>query len=112
MQNDFVRVGAPLEVADARATISAHRALLDAFRRRGFPVAYTKFITRPGYTLLWECSPQCRTPTRCCCKGHPRSYPDVGHELNCTDINREVYPEPDGGVLEQVGYCAIERHTA
>src|SRR2546422_6371007 len=81
MQNDFVRVGAPLEVADARATLSAHRALLDAFRRRGFPVVYTKFITRPGYTLLWEWSPQCRPPTRCCWKGHPRRSEEHTSEL-------------------------------
>ena len=107
MQNDFVRVGAPLEVADARATISAHRALLDAFRRRGFPVVYTKFITWPGYTLLWEWSPQCRPPTRCCWKGHPRFYPDVGKELDCTDIIQEIYPEPDDVVIEKFGYGAF-----
>ena len=38
MQNDFVRVGAPLEVPEARATIRAHQALLAACRRRGIPV--------------------------------------------------------------------------
>src|SRR5260370_253481 len=35
MQNDFVRVGAPLEVPDARETIGGHLELLDWFRRRG-----------------------------------------------------------------------------
>ena len=30
MQNDFVRVGAPLEVPDARKTIGAHQQLLEA----------------------------------------------------------------------------------
>jgi nicotinamidase-related amidase len=107
MQNDFVRVGAPLEVPDARATIPAHRALLDAFRRRGFPVVYTKFITWPAYTLLWEWSPQCRPPTRCCWKGHRRFYPDVGEELDCTDIIREIYPEPDDVMIEKLGYGAF-----
>ncbi|HKW92191.1 MAG TPA: hypothetical protein VJX92_09845 [Methylomirabilota bacterium] len=29
MQNDFVRVGAPLEVPEARMTIPAHLALLE-----------------------------------------------------------------------------------
>ena len=33
MQNDFVRAGAPLEVADARATFEAHRHLIEAFRK-------------------------------------------------------------------------------
>src|SRR5690348_807167 len=32
MQNDFVRVGAPLEVPDARETIEVHLELLDWFR--------------------------------------------------------------------------------
>jgi nicotinamidase-related amidase len=107
MQNDFVRAGAPLEVSDARATILAHRALLDAFRRHGFPVVYTKFITWSAYTLLWEWSPQCRPPTRCCWKGHMRFYPDVGKELDCTDIIQEIYPEPEDVVIEKFGYGAF-----
>jgi hypothetical protein len=32
-----VREGAPLEVADARQTITPHRALITAFRRRSQP---------------------------------------------------------------------------
>src|SRR5882724_10224999 len=68
MQNDFVRAGAPLEL----------------------PVAYTKFITWPVPTLLWEWSPQCRPPTKCCWKGHRRFYPDVGRELDCTEIIEEI----------------------
>ncbi len=90
MQNDFVRVGAPLEVTDARATIPAHRTLLD-----------------PGYTLLWEWSPQCRPLTRCCWKGHRRFYPDVGKELDCTDIIQEIYPEPDDVIIEKFWYGAF-----
>ena len=33
MQNDFVRVGAPMEVADARATIATHQQLLEVWRQ-------------------------------------------------------------------------------
>src|SRR4051812_35895912 len=66
MQNDFVRVGAALEVADARATIPANRALLERFRARSLPVVYTKFITFPAPVLLWEWSPQALPPTKCC----------------------------------------------
>src|SRR5437773_8518246 len=54
MQNDFVWAGAALEVAEARATILAHRALLAAFRQRDLPVAYTKFNTWLAPTLLWD----------------------------------------------------------
>ena len=52
MQNDFVRVGAALEVADARATIPANRALIDFFRARKLPVVFTRFITFPSEVLL------------------------------------------------------------
>ena len=37
MQNDFVRVGAPLEVPEARPTIAVHQALLAACRPRRIP---------------------------------------------------------------------------
>jgi ureidoacrylate peracid hydrolase len=38
MQNDFVRVGAPLEVPDTRRTIAPIREVGQAFRRAGRPV--------------------------------------------------------------------------
>jgi nicotinamidase-related amidase len=107
MQNDFVRAGAPLEVPDARATIPAQRRLIDAFRRRGRPVLYTKFITFPHEALLWEWSPQCRPPTKCCWKGHRRFYPDVGRELDCTEVVDELAPEAGDQVIEKFGYGAF-----
>jgi len=57
MQNDFVRVGALLEVPEARATIPRHE-LLSACREMHIPVIYTKFVageetpresSKPGY---------------------------------------------------------------
>jgi nicotinamidase-related amidase len=107
MQNDFVRVGAPLEVPDARATIPAHLALLEACRRRHLPVVFTKFIAWPAPSLLWEWSPQCRPPTRCCWKGHRRFYADVGRELECTDVIEELTPSPGDLVVEKYGYGAF-----
>src|SRR5207249_3717288 len=44
MQNDFVRVGAPLEVPQARDTIAVHRALIAFCRERAIPILYTKFV--------------------------------------------------------------------
>jgi nicotinamidase-related amidase len=104
MQNDFVRVGAPLEVPDARATIPAHLDLLRAFRRARLPVVYTKFISRPEYYLLWEWSPQCRPPVRCCWKGHRRSYGDVSGERECTEVIDELAPASGDPVVEKHGY--------
>ena len=107
MQNDFVRKGAPLEVPDARATLPAHRRLIAAARRQGMPVIYTKFLSRPQYCLLWEWSPECRPPTRCCWKGHLRRYEDSAHELDCTDVVDEIYPEPADPIVEKYGYGAF-----
>lgn len=107
MQNDFVRVGAALEVPDARATIPANRRLVDAFRAAGRPVVFTRFIAFPAPTLLWEWSPQILPPTRCCWKGHHRHYPDVGGERECTEVIDELAPLPDEHQIEKFGYGAF-----
>lgn len=104
MQNDFVRKGAPLEVPDARATIPANRALIAAFRDRGLPVVYTKFLAGQEYTLLWEWSPQCRPPTKCCWKGHRRRYADATGDLDCADVVEELYPLTGEDIVEKHGY--------
>jgi len=107
MQNDFVRVGAALEVPDARTTIDAHRLLLDAFRARKRPVVYTKFLTFPKPILLWEWSPQALPDTKCCWKGHKRFYPDVGREEECTDVIDELVPATGDPIIEKYCYGAF-----
>ena len=107
MQNDFVRAGAPLEVADARATFDAHRHLIDAFRKLGAPVVYTKFLATPEPSLLWRWSPQCAPPTLCCRKGVLRRYDDTATALECTDIVSELAPEPQDLIIEKFGYGAF-----
>ncbi len=107
MQNDFVRVGAPLEVPEARATLAAHQRLIEVARRRDIPVVYTKFLSQPEYYLLWEWSPECRPPTRCCWKGHQRHYDDIDREVDCSDIVDELYPEPRDALVEKYGYGAF-----
>jgi nicotinamidase-related amidase len=107
MQNDFVRRGAPLEVPDARDTIAAHRALLEAFRNRKWQVVYTRFLSRPEPCLLWSWSPQCRPPTRCCWKGHRRRYADADGELECTEVIDELAPHPADVIIDKLGYGAF-----
>lgn len=107
MQNDFVRVGAALEVVDARATIPANKALIDLFRARNLPVVYTKFITFPAPVLLWEWSPQALPPTKCCWKGHRRFYPDIGREEECTAVIDELAPRPGEHQVEKFNYGAF-----
>jgi nicotinamidase-related amidase len=107
MQNDFVRRGAPLEVPDARATIEPHRALLRAFRDRNWPVVYTRFLSRQEPCLLWNWSPQCRPPTKCCWKGHLRHYMDFDRELECTEVIDELQPLSGDIIIDKYGYGAF-----
>lgn len=107
MQNDFCRVGAALEVPDARATIGAHQRLLEVFRRRKLPVVYTKFLTFQQPVLLWEWSPQALPDTKCCWKGHKRYYPDLGREVECTDVIEELAPLPGDPIIEKYCYGAF-----
>jgi nicotinamidase-related amidase len=107
MQNDFVRVAAPMEVPEARPTIPVHQALLAACRKRDVPVIYTKFVAGPERTLVWEWSPPLAPPVCCCWKGFLRRYEDVGKELDCSDIIDEIYPEPGDPIVEKFGYGAF-----
>lgn len=107
MQNDFVRVGAPLEVPDARATIPAHRRLIAAFRRAGRPVVYTRFIATPEPSLLWTWSPQCAPPVGCCQAGQLRAYGDVAGEREGIAVIDELAPEAGDLVIDKFGYGAF-----
>lgn len=107
MQNDFVRSGAPLEVTSALSTVPAQKALIQTFHKHHLPVVYTKFISHPHYYLLWEWSPQCQPPTRCCWKGHQRFYKDIGASRECTEIIDELQPTSSDIIVEKFGYGAF-----
>ena len=103
MQNDFVRRGAPQEVPDARATIPAIAALLDAFRGADRPVVFTRFSAGPQRTLLWNWSPQCGPELRSCWPGVVRRYDD-GDELAGHDVIPELAPLAGETVVDKYGY--------
>jgi nicotinamidase-related amidase len=107
MQNDFVRAGAPLEVADARATVPAIRRLIDAFRDRNLPVVFTRFFAKETPGLMWLWSPQCRPQTRSCWRGHQRSYADTDGLLDCAAVIDELAPLPGELVIDKYGYGAF-----
>ena len=107
MQNDFVRVGAPLEVPDACATIQPIRQLVDAFRQRNLPVVFTRFLAREEPDLLWLWSPQCRPDTKCCWKGHRREYPDAEGALDCAEVIDELAPVQGDVIIDKYGYGAF-----
>jgi nicotinamidase-related amidase len=91
MQNDFVRVGAPLEVPDARDTIDVHLELLGWFRARSRPVVFTRFIAGPSPTLIWNWSPELAPPVCSCWPGFMRAYGDVEGERDCAEVQVDKY---------------------
>jgi nicotinamidase-related amidase len=109
MQNDFVRVGAPLEVPDARETIDVHVELLDWFRKRHRPVVFTRFIAGPAPTLMWKWSPVIAPPICCCWPGFMRSYGDVEGERDCVAVIDELAPRPEEAQVDKYGYNAFHR---
>jgi nicotinamidase-related amidase len=109
MQNDFVRVGAPLEVPDARETIDVHLELLEWFRGRNRPVVFTRFIAGPSPTLVWEWSPQIAPPVCCCWPGFKRAYGDIEGERDCVAVIDELAPLPGEAQIDKYGYNAFHR---
>jgi nicotinamidase-related amidase len=109
MQNDFVRVGAPLEVPDARATIAVQRRLLTAFRAAGRPVVFTRFVAGPERTLMWNWSPVIAPPVCSCWPGFLRSYGDAEGELECTAVVDELAPLAGEPQVEKYGYNGFHR---
>jgi len=109
MQNDFVRVGAPLEVPDARATIEPIRRVTRLFRAAKRPVIYTRFVTGPQETLLWTWSPQIRPPVCCCRVGFRRRYDDIQSERECMAVIDELAVEPGDHVIDKYWYGGFFR---
>jgi nicotinamidase-related amidase len=109
MQNDFVRVGAPLEVPDARITIEPIRDTIDLFRRLGCPIVFTRFIAGPKETLLWKWSPQIRPPVNCCKPGFRRRYGDAEGELDCIAVIDELPVDPGDYLVDKYWYGAFFR---
>ena len=106
LQNDFVRVGAAMEVKSARDTIKTNQKLIAFARQHKMPVIYTKFITGPARTLIWNWSPEI-AEANACRRHHKRYYPDVDKELDCTDIVDELYPAQEDHIVEKYGYSAF-----
>ncbi len=109
MQNDFVRVGAPLEVPDARETIDVHQQLLSWFRERERPIVFTRFIAGPKRTLMWNWSPQLAPPVCCCWPGFQRAYGDIKGERDCVAVIDELAPLPGESQVDKYGYNAFHR---
>jgi nicotinamidase-related amidase len=104
LQNDFVREGAPQEVPDARATLPAVTALLDACREAGLSVLFTRYTAGPLSTHHAWFSPECAPPTCSCWPGITRRYRDRPEPLEGHQIVDEVTPLPGEVVVDKYGY--------
>ena len=111
MQNDFVRQGGMLYVADALKTVPAIDRLIRFFRRSKMPVLYTKAVI-PQAPLLKRKYYEVLHPEwiegKALVKGHHRYYADIAKTSDCTDIIDEIYPEQDDIIIEKVFYNAFE----
>ncbi len=71
MQRGFVEPGQAMEVPPAREIVPVIRALLDGFRARRLPIAFTEFTYSPNVpTLVGELHPEHRPAV----PGHPRGF--------------------------------------
>jgi nicotinamidase-related amidase len=107
LQNDFVRQGAPMEVVDARTTLPKVNQLLAAVRQKKLPVIFTKFMTGPQKTLIWDWSPQIGE-SGACKRGLERSYADIKGTRFCSDVVDEIAPGPQDYIVEKYGYSAFK----
>ena len=107
LQNDFVRQGAPMEVEDARTSLNKISQLVIAARKKEIPIVYTKFVTGPQKTLIWDWSPQIGA-FGACRRGLERSYEDVNGMRLCSDIVDEIKPDNKDYIVEKYGYSAFK----
>lgn len=107
LQNDFVRLGAPLEVPSARATLVKNRALIDSFRSAGRPIVFTRFVTNESDHVFWLWTPECQPDIKSCWRDVHRTYDDVAGSLPCIDVVQELEPMVDDIIVDKHSYGAF-----
>lgn len=108
LQNDFVREGAPQEVADARSTLPMVASLVEACRRADVPVMFTRYTAGPSATHHAWFSPECGPEIRSCWRGERRTYTDRDQPLLGHDVVDELTPLPHEVVIDKYGYGSFE----
>lgn len=104
LQNDFVRVGAPQEVPDARATLGTVAKLLEMARARGVPIFFTRYTAGPNAAHLNLFSPECGLPLRSCWPGVFREYGDRDGLLEGHQVVDELTPRSGEVIIDKFGY--------
>lgn len=104
LQNDFVRAGAPQEVASARSTLARVVTLRAATRGASRPVVFTRYTAGPDVTHHAWFSPECGPPLRSCWPGVERVYDDRESSLAGHDVVDELSPMPGEVIVDKYGY--------
>lgn len=110
MQNDFVRAGAPMEVHSARGILPGLADLLSMFRAARLPVIFTRYLATPGYQhlsahLAWIKLTE--PPVRACVPGVARTYNDLRHSRDVTEVVDELSPAPGEIVIDKPFFSAF-----
>lgn len=90
MQNDFVRRGAPFEIPNALSIVPCIKKLCDVFKQKERPIIFTRFVTGPCETLIWQWSQPLQPPIKACWRGVRRFYEDLQAEREGYEIIDEL----------------------
>jgi nicotinamidase-related amidase len=108
MQRGFLDPGVAMEVPAARAIVPTIRGLLEIFRARALPVAFSEFVYSPAVPLLvGELHPEHQpapagaaggfgSPSSACLEGHPSA-----------ETVAELAPRPEEVVVRKHWYDAF-----
>ena len=112
MQNDFVRRGAPMEVAAARDIVPSIRRLTEAFRGAELPVIFTRYVAAPDYRHLQPRLPWLKLiepPTCACVPGHMRRYADRDTPGDAPDVVDDLGRQAHDMVVDKIYFSAFHR---
>ncbi|MEE8601342.1 cysteine hydrolase family protein [Euzebya tangerina] len=99
MQQGFIEPGSVLEVPMAREQIPVIQALIEGFRERGMPVAYTRFVAREDHFLPFYRS---RAPQRGLDLAAPRSM--FAPDSDDAKIDERLAPREGEIVVDKIAY--------
>jgi ureidoacrylate peracid hydrolase len=110
LQNEFVRDGGLIQVKEAKATLDTNRKLIAFFRKNAMPVIYTRMSLHNDWALpmkMIRFTEPDRIKGKALLPGYKRYFPDVGKELDVTDIVAEVYPEKGDYIIHKNWFDAF-----
>jgi ureidoacrylate peracid hydrolase len=107
MQNDFVRKDGAMRVDEAFSTIEPIQKLIRFARDNNIIVVFTRFLSGPVQTHLWNWSPETEA-SKNCRRNHKRYYSDIDKTLECADVIDELKPIlPADYVIDKYGYSSF-----